>query len=98
MGILAALLWLVAAALVMAKPRASMWLFGVAGVLLLIGGGTGFSDLFIWAVASFVFAVMSWRGIKEQARKDEEQRARYQADVAAAAAAQGGPSTPPEGR
>jgi len=34
---------------------------------------------------------MSWRGIKEKADKDEQEQARYQADVRAAALQQGPP-------
>lgn len=87
LGVLAALMWLVGAALVMSKPRAAMWIFGVASLFWLGAGAAGFSDAFIWVVASIVFAVMSWRGTKEKARKDEEDRARYQADITTAAAA-----------
>lgn len=85
-GIFAALLWLVAAAFVMSKPKVSMWLFGIASVLCLIGGSSGFSDLYIWAVASAIFAVMSWRGIKEKEKDEASASAKYQADIAAAAA------------
>lgn len=91
MGVLAALLWLIAAAFVMRKPKVAMWLFGVAGFFCLIGGSTGFSDLFFWAVASFVFALMSWRGTKEKERDELEAERRYQADVEAAAARQSQP-------
>ena len=70
----------------MTKPKVSMWVFAAAGVFCLIGGATGFSDLFIWAVASFIFAVMSWRGTKEREKADLEKQQRYQTDVAAAAA------------
>jgi hypothetical protein len=34
---------------VLSKPKVSMWVFGVAGVFCLIGGSSGFSDLYIWA-------------------------------------------------
>jgi len=84
-GVFAALMWLVAAALVMSKPKASMWIFGVASLLWLVAGAAGFSDGFIWMVASLIFTAMSWRGIKEKADKDEQEQARYQADVRAAA-------------
>lgn len=65
-----------------------MWIYGVAALLLVGAGAAGYTDGFIWAVASVIFAVMSWAGIKEKVQKDEQERARYQADVAAAAAAQ----------
>jgi len=95
-GLFAALLWLVAAAFVLSKPRVSMWVFGVAGLLCLLGGATSeFTDLWGWAVASFAFAAMSWRGIKEKVDKDAEERSRYLADVQAAAAA--GRQAPPAG-
>src|SRR3712207_7774761 len=41
-----------------------------------------------WGVVSFVFALLSFLGQREKDRKDAEDRARYSADVAAAAAAQ----------
>lgn len=87
-GVFAALLWLVAAALVLAKPKASMWLFGIAALLCLIGATSGFTDLYIWAAVSVAFAVMSYFGAREKARDEAEKRRRYEADVAAAAAAQ----------
>ena len=87
MGVLAALMWLVAAGLVMSKPRASMWIFGVASFFWLIAGTAGFSDGYIWMAASLAFTAMSWRGIREKREKEEQERARYTADVAAAAAA-----------
>jgi hypothetical protein len=84
-GMLVSLLWLIGAAFVLARPKVSMWIFGTATVFALIGGTTGFSDLFIWAGASALFALASWRGIAEKAKKDGMERAAYQADVAAAA-------------
>lgn len=86
-GFLAVLLWVIGAGLVMAKPRISMWIYGVAALSLLAAGAAGYSDGFIWAVASAIFAAMSWRGIKERQRKEERESARYQADITAAAAA-----------
>ncbi len=65
----------------MTKPKVSMWVFVAAGVFCLIGGATGFSDLFIWAVASFIFAVMSWRGTKEREKAELDKQQRYRADV-----------------
>lgn len=94
-GILAALLWLVAAGFVMAKPKVSVWLFAIAALSCLIGGAAGFTDLFIWAVVSVGFAVMSFFGIRERRKKEEQDRGRYQADVAAAAASISGGSSQP---
>ena len=86
-GMFVSLLWLIGAAFVIAKPKVSMWIFGTATVFALIGGTTGFSDLFIWAGASALFTLASWRGIAEKAKKDEQEHAAYRADVAAAAQA-----------
>jgi hypothetical protein len=103
-GILVALMWLVAGAFVMSKPRVSMWVFGVAGAFALVGGGSGFSDLYFWGVVSFIFAFMSWRGSIEQELEAAEAQARYEADVHAAATRLGAepqapvqPATPPAG-
>ncbi len=84
-GVFAVLLWLVAAAFVMSKPRVSMWLFGGAALILLGAGAGGFTDAFIWAVASAIFAVMSWRGVTEKEKDESQKQMRYQADVAMAA-------------
>ncbi len=86
-GLLVGLLWIVGAGLVLTKPKASMWLYSIATALALIGGSAGFGDLYIWAGASALFAVGSWRGIAEKERTDEQKRAAYAADVAAAAQA-----------
>jgi hypothetical protein len=73
-----------------------MWTFGVAAVFCLIGGSAGFSDLFLWTIASLIFSAMSWRGIKEKEKHDMEARERYQADVQAAARATSqNPGPPP---
>jgi hypothetical protein len=98
-GILAALLWLIGAGFVLAKPRVSMWLFGIAAVFCVLGGAVGdFTDLYIYAVASVLFALGSWKGISEKDKKDEQDRAQYQADLVAAAQAINAPSSvaPPE--
>ena len=87
MGIFAAFLWLVGAGLVLARPKASMWIYGVAALFLLLAGTAGYGDGYIWAVVSVVFSAMSWRGMKERAAKEERDRARYQADIAMAAQA-----------
>jgi membrane protein implicated in regulation of membrane protease activity len=86
-GIFAALLWVTGAALVLAKPKASIWIYSIAGLFLLIAGTAGYGDGYIWAVVSVIFALMSWRGVRERRNKDERERARYQADIATAAAA-----------
>ena len=49
-GVLTSLLYLVASALVIAKPRFSMWTFAAGGLVAIIAGAaTDFSDLIIWA-------------------------------------------------
>lgn len=84
-GVFAAFMWLVAAGLVMSKPKASMWIFGVSALVWLISATSGFTDAYAWMIASLIFAAMSWRGIREKENKEEEGRARYREDVAAAA-------------
>jgi hypothetical protein len=84
-GLFAAMLWVIAAAFVIAKPKVSMWVFAVAGILCILGGTSGFSDLYFYAGASGLFALLSRRGIAEKQEKDERERAAYQADIAAAA-------------
>lgn len=86
-GVLAAFLWLVGAAFVMSRPKVAMWLYGSAALMCLIGATAGFSDLWIWMVVSIGFATMSWRGISEKARAEEDARAAYRVDVQAAAEA-----------
>ena len=91
-GMFAALLWIIGAGFVLAKPKMSIWLFGVAAVFCVLGGiGGGFTDLFIYAVVSALFALASWKGIAEKAKRDEQDRARYMADLAAVAQGSVGP-------
>jgi hypothetical protein len=94
-GMLAAFLWLIAAAFVLNRPRTSMKLFIAAAVFCLIGAVAGFTDLWFWMVASLVFAWMSRRGDAEKSEKEAEERAKYDADVRAAAAAQATQLPPP---
>lgn len=83
LGLLAALLWLVGAALVMAKPRVSMWLFAASAPLCVIGAALGFTDLYLWAVAAVLFALGSWRGVAEAERELDARVAQRQAELAA---------------
>lgn len=83
-GMLAALLWLIGAAFVMSRPKVAMWLYGASSVLCLIGATAGFPDLWIWMIVALAFTAMSWRGIGEKERSEEEARAQYRADVQAA--------------
>jgi hypothetical protein len=75
-GVLVALLMLVASALVIAKPRFSMWAFTVSALIAVLGAATGdFVDLWFWAVVAAILAVLSWRGSIEKRKKDAEERA-----------------------
>ena len=75
-GILVSLVYLVASALVLAKPRFSMWTFGAGAVLAVIGAlSSDFTDLWFWAVVGGVLGLLSWRGSREKRMKDEEERA-----------------------
>lgn len=67
-GVFVALFWLIGAGFVLGKPKVSIWLFGIAVPFCLIGGANGFSDLYIWAIASALFAMGSWAGVREQNR------------------------------
>ncbi len=87
LGIFLAISWIVGAGLVLGKPKAAVWAFGVGAVCGILGATAGeFPDLWIWTAVSLILAVMSWRGIKEKEAKQAEESARYQADIAAAAA------------
>jgi hypothetical protein len=81
MGMLAALLWLIAAAFVMSRPKAALWIYVGAALSCLIGAAAGFTDLWIWMVVSAAFALLAWRGIGEKRRQEAEERAAYRADV-----------------
>jgi hypothetical protein len=73
-GLLMALLWLLACALVIPAPLVSVFIFGLAG-LLGFASAADFPDLKYWGVASFVLASMSilgWIGKRKAARKERE--------------------------
>ena len=76
-GVLAGFFWIVGAGLVIAKPKAAVWLYVNAAPFLVLAGAGGYTDGYIWAGASVVFALMSWRGIRERREKEERDRARY---------------------
>lgn len=70
-GILVALGFLVASALVVAKPRFSIWTFAVSALIgILAGTTTPFKDLTVWGAAALVLALLSWRGSVEKRHKD----------------------------
>lgn len=86
-GILVAILWVIAAAFVIAKPKVSVIIFGISGFLCIAGASSDFTDLRIYGFVAVAFALMSRFGIKEKANKDEQDRVRYQADLVVAAQA-----------
>ena len=75
-GVLVSLVYLIASALVIAKPRFSMWTFAIGAVIAVLGAvSTDFSDLWFWAVVGAILAVLSWRASIEKRQKDAEERA-----------------------
>lgn len=72
-GVLMALMWLVACALVLPFPLASTVFFALAGFFGLIAAATSdFADLYIWAAASAVLALMSFSGWRGKVRDRRE--------------------------
>lgn len=86
-GVFVALLWLIAIAVVIPKPRISVGIFVAGGLLALLGGTTTeFSDLIIWAVISFFLAVLSYfgyRGKRKLELKEATRDAQLQQSLAA---------------
>jgi len=82
-GVLMAVLWLIACALVIGFPMVSVVLFAIAGIFGLLAASTSeFTDLYMWAVVSFALALMSWfgwRGKRKADRKQAERDARMDA-------------------
>ena len=69
-GLFVALLFLVGAAFVMAKPRLALFFFLVAALFAEAAGATTtFTDLKFWGIVAFALAVMSWLGAREKRRK-----------------------------
>lgn len=79
-GVFVALIWLVAAAFVMAFPLFSAIAFTVAGLFAFLGAGSSdFTDLWIWGGASLVLAVLAyfgWRGKRRDRREALAERQR----------------------
>jgi hypothetical protein len=98
-GLLVALLWLVAAALVIPLPLVSCLLF-VAGGLLGFAVSADFPDMAVWGGASLTLAALSffgWRGKRRadlRDRLDREERQALARQVAALGAPRD-PSIPP---
>jgi hypothetical protein len=97
-GILVSLGFLIASALVIAKPRFAMWTFAGSAVVAFIGGAsTDFSDLYVWGIVGLVLAAMAWRGSVEKRRSDaleQEQREQIATLARAAEASQQTPLPP----
>ena len=74
MGILVALLFLLGGAFAIGLPFVSMVVFLVAGLAALVGWGTGFTDMAIWAVVSLILAGMSFLGLREKRRRRRRYR------------------------
>lgn len=79
-GVFMAFLWLVACALVLPFPVASVVLFALAGLIgFAAGASSDFADLPVWGGISFVLAVMAffgWRGKRAATREVREERQR----------------------
>lgn len=78
-GLIVAIMWLLACGLVIGFPRVSMVIFLVAGLFAFIGATSGYTDLNLWGSASLILAAMSffgWRGKREQDREREAERER----------------------
>ncbi|HEY8446896.1 MAG TPA: zinc ribbon domain-containing protein [Thermomicrobiales bacterium] len=74
-GILMALLWLIACGFVIPVPRVSMVLFAVAGVLGFAASGD-FPDLAFWGGASLFLAVLSYFGYRGKRKADQKEAER----------------------
>jgi hypothetical protein len=102
-GILTALLILVAAGFVMPYPRVATGILIIAGLMgVVVGGSSKFQDQLVWGVAAFVLAAMAYVGSRQKRRDDlakAQDRATLATVVAGAAAAQSSsasiPSMPP---
>lgn len=90
-GLLMALMWLVACALVIPAPRFAAIIFVLAGVLGFAASGD-FPDLAIWGGVSLVLAVFAFFGWRGKRRHDIRERER---DAAMATIAAGMPNRTP---
>ena len=73
-GVLMALLWLVACAFVLPFPMVSVVGFAVAGVLGFAAAGE-FADLGLWGGVSVALAVMAFFGWRGKRKQDRDARA-----------------------
>jgi hypothetical protein len=89
-GIIMAILWLVACALVIAVPLLSTVIFAIAAYVGFTFAAD-FPDLGIWAAASIVLAVLSFFGWLGKRRGERREAARHQELLAAVRANHPGP-------
>jgi hypothetical protein len=76
-GILMALLFLVAGAFALGFPLVSLVAFVLAGVIGIAGGSsTSFGDLAVWGWISLVLAVLSFFGWREKRKRRAESASR----------------------
>lgn len=88
-GMVGAIAWIVAAGLVMSRPRVSTWIFGLAALPWVAAAVNDFSDAGVWAAVSIALALMARAGERELLKA---KTAEAQAAVAPVAAA-----SPPPG-
>ena len=100
-GIIMALMWVIACALVIPFPRVSMVLFLFAALIgVATGASSDFKDLIFWGVVSGLLAVFSYFGYfgkrKDQAKEAERDALLRQAMTGRPtfATANGAPATP----
>lgn len=74
-GVLAALIWLIASAVAIPAPRGSAVLFAVAGALALLVSGD-FPDMRIWGAVALGLAVMSYVGHRQKRSAELAQAAK----------------------
>ncbi|MCC6945491.1 MAG: zinc ribbon domain-containing protein [Thermomicrobiales bacterium] len=75
LGFVGLISWLVALIIVLPWPRAAMWLFLVAGGLMLLGSGD-FGDLAVWGSIAILLGVFSYVGLRQKRKKDAKESER----------------------
>jgi hypothetical protein len=76
-GVLMALMWIVASALVMPLPRVSVVIFLLAAALGFgFGAGSEFKDLYFWGSVSVLLAVFSFFGFRGKKNSQAKEAAR----------------------
>ena len=77
-GLLVAVLWLLASALVIAFPKVSIVLFGLAALIGIFTDPGAFEDLQVHGFASIVMAVLAYFGWRGKKKQDADQQAEKQ--------------------